>query len=268
MNWLINGEANSALSPLDRGLAYGDGVFRTLKVRARQPVWWRDQYAKLAHDCAALQLACPASDLLLSEIENVTQQHDHAVAKIIVTRGIGERGYAPPKPAVPTRIVMASALPDPAQMGQRVRVRWCNLRLARQPQLAGIKHLNRLENVLARQEWTDPDIAEGLLCDDTGAVIGGTRSNVFVMRQHVILTPDLRQSGIAGVTRDRILRAAARHGIDIQVVRLEPANILEADEVFLSNSIVGLLPVAALDNRQWHSPTWTAQFQQWIDETD
>lgn len=268
MNWLINGEAKETLSPLDRGLAYGDGVFRTLKVRDQQPVWWRDQYAKLAHDCAALQLVCPVSDLLLSEILNVTQHHDPAVVKIVVTRGLGERGYAPPKPAVPTRIVMASALPDQAQARSGIRVRWCSLRLARQSQMAGIKHLNRLENVLARQEWSDPDIAEGLLCDDTGAVIGGTRSNVFTMRAGRLLTPDLSSSGIAGVTRDRVLRAATRHGIEIQVARLESANILDADEVFLSNSIVGLSPVAALDDRLWRSTTWAAQFQQWIDETD
>lgn len=264
--WLINGEANGTVSPLDRGLAYGDGVFRTLKVRDQQAVWWRDHYAKLAHDCAALQLICPDANLLLSEIETVTQSLKSAVVKIVITRGLGERGYAPPEPAAPTRIVMASALPDQARLGARVR--WCSLRLARQAQLAGIKHLNRLENVLARQEWSDPDIVEGLLCDDTGAVIGGTRSNVFAMREGHLLTPDLSLAGIAGVTRDRVLRAATRHGIAIQVARLEPENILDADEVFLSNSIVGLSPVVALDKRQWRSATWTAQFQQWIDETD
>ena len=268
MNWLINGEANGTLSPLDRGLAYGDGVFRTLKVRNQQPVWWQDHYAKLAHDCAALKLACPEANLLLSEIEIVTQSLHSAVAKIVVTRGLGARGYALPEPVSPTRIVMASALPDPVQAHSGVRVRWGSVRLARQAQLAGIKHLNRLENVLARQEWADPDIAEGLLCDDTGAVIGGTRSNVFTMRVGRLQTPDLSLSGVAGVTRDRILRAATRHGIEIQVARLEPANILDADEVFLSNSIVGLSPVAQLENRQWRTTAWTAQFQQWIDETD
>ena len=268
MSWLLNGEINGTLSPLDRGLAYGDGVFRTLKVIDRKPVWWRDQYAKLMHDCTVLQLDCPHASLLLSEIETVTQQLVNAAVKIVITRGPGERGYASPEPATSTRIVLASALSEQARMLQGARVRWCSLRLARQAQLAGVKHLNRLENVLARQEWSDPDIAEGLLCDDTGAVIGGTRSNVFAMRQNTLLTPDLNLSGIAGVTRDRILRAAAQRGIEIQVARLEPANILDADEVFLSNSIVGLLPVAKLDNRQWRSTTWTTQFQQWIDEAD
>lgn len=267
--WLINGEANTGLSPLDRGLAYGDGVFRTLQVRDHQPVWWTDHYAKLAHDCAALKLACPESDLLLSEIHTVTQQCTDAVVKIVITRGQGERGYAPPDPASPTRIVTATTLSDHSHQGRHgIRARWCTLRLARQARLAGVKHLNRLENVLARQEWTDPDIDEGLLCDDTGAVISGTRSNVFAMRGGRLLTPDVSQSGIAGVTRGRVLRAAQMHGIDVQVARLEPANILDADEVFLSNSIVGLWRIAALDKVQWHTAAWTEQFQQWIYETD
>lgn len=266
--WLINGEANGALSPLDRGLAYGDGVFRTLKVSHHEPIWWKDHYAKLAHDCAALRLACPEADLLLNEIGIVTASCNDAVIKIILTRGPGARGYAPPDPASPTRIVMATPLPEAHDIKAGIQVRWCSLRLARQAQLAGIKHLNRLENVLARQEWTDPNITEGLLCDDTGAVIGGTRSNLFVMRNGRLWTPDLSFSGITGVTRARILRAAKLRGIEIQVGRLETANILDADEVFLSNSIVGLWRIAGLDNVQWRSAEWTEQFQQWIYETD
>lgn len=267
MSWLINGEINGTLSPHDRGLAYGDGVFRTLKVRDRRPVWWPDHYAKLGHDCAALQLKCPSEKILLDDIARVTQAQHDGVIKIIITRGEGARGYAPPQRAAPTRIVISSSMPE-LLTGSGVRVRWCSLRLARQSQLGGVKHLNRLENVLARAEWSDPAIAEGLLCDDTGAVIGGTRSNIFVMHGERLLTPDVSLSGVAGVTRDRVLRAAARHRIDTQVARLEPANILDADEVFLSNSVRGLTAVAQLEHTPWGATKWSEQFQQWIDETD
>jgi len=266
--WLINGEANGSLSPLDRGLAYGDGVFRTLKVLNRKPVWWADHYAKLAHDCAALELTCPESELLLNEMRGVTQTCGDAVVKIILTRGPGARGYAVLNPISPTRIVMAEPLPGAQDIQAGIQARWCSLRLARQAQLAGVKHLNRLENVMARQEWTDLNITEGLLCDDTDAVIGGTRSNLFVMRKGRLCTPDLRLSGVAGVTRARVLSAAKLHGIEVQVGRLETANILDADEVFLSNSIVGLWRIALLDNVQWRSAEWTEQFQQWIYETN
>lgn len=266
--WLVNGEANGSVSPLDRGLAYGDGVFRTLKVHDQNPVWWADHFAKLAHDCAALNLTCPDINLLLNEIRRVTQTYRDAVVKILITRGPGERGYVVPHSVSPTRIVIADALLKAQDVQTGIRVCWCKLQLARQAQLAGVKHLNRLENVLARQEWSDPTITEGLLCDDTGAVIGGTRSNLFVIRNGVLWTPDLTLSGVAGVTRERVLRLAKLHGIEVQVGRLDADNILTADEIFLSNSLVGLWQVAVLDKVQWQSTTWTQQFRQWIDETD
>ena len=121
---------------------------------------------------------------------------------------------------------------------------------------------------MARKEWCDPDIAEGLLCDDTGAVIGGTMTNIFVMRDGQLLTPDLSLSGIDGVTRTRVLRAAQLKKIDLKIGRLEATDILAADEVFLGNSVAGLWRVAQLEERQWESTLWTEQFKHWIYETN
>ncbi len=267
--WLINGQADTGISPLDRGLGYGDGVFRTLKVRAGAPVWWADHYAVLARDCAALALTCPDRDLLLDEISSVVGDSAEAIVKITVTRGLGHRGYASPNPSASTRIVASYAVPDYSQqVAQGVSVRWCALRLSRQTKLAGVKHLNRLENVLARNEWSDPNITEGLLCDHTGAVIGGTMTNIFAIHGGQLWTPDLSQSGINGVTRARILRAAQLHHIDVHVARLDAADILAADEVFLSNSIAGLWRVNRLEDKQWTSTGGFDQYKRWIYETD
>lgn len=267
-SWLINGQADVGLSPLDRGVSYGDGVFRTLKTRAGEPIWWADHYATLARDCGALALVCPEQTMLLDEVRTVAQGTDRVI-KIILTRGIGARGYLPSDHSLPTRIVVAASLPDYAQQAAHgVRVRWCQLRLTRQAELAGIKHLNRLQNVLARKEWDDATIAEGLLCDDTGAVIGGTMTTLFAMRDGELLTPDLSLSGIDGVTRSRVLRAAKLHGVKWRICRLEAADILAADEVFLGNSIAGLWPVVRLEDRQWTASGWTEQFNRWIHETD
>lgn len=266
--WLVNGQTDTGISPLDRGLSYGDGVFRTLRTRAGEPVWWTDHYVTLARDCASLGLVCPAQNMLLDEVKTVAQGADRVI-KITLTRGKGARGYRPPDAPSPTRIVAASLLPDHAQQtAHGVSVRWCSLRLARQAELAGIKHLNRLQNVLARKEWNDPSIAEGLLCDDTGAVIGGTMTNLFVMRGGELLTPDLSLSGIDGVTRSRVLRAAKMHAVESRICRLETTDILAADEVFLGNSIAGLWRVVRLEDRQWAASGWTEQFNRWIHETD
>ncbi len=256
---LVNGQAAETVTALDRGLAYGDGVFRTLRTRDGQPLWWPDHYAKLAADCKALALDCPAAALLQAEICQVAAT-GQGVVKILLSRGAGARGYAPACGKPGTRIVLSSPLPPHADSAAPadVTLRWCTLRLARQPRLAGIKHLNRLENVLARAEWDDPEVFEGLLCDDSGLVVGGVMSNLFLVSGGELFTPDLSQCGVAGVARSRLLRAAARLGIRSHIVRLRPEAILAADEVMICNSVIGVRRVARLDDATWSPAGWTA----------
>jgi 4-amino-4-deoxychorismate lyase len=255
---LVNGQPSDAVSALDRGLAYGDGVFRTLRTHSGQPVWWADHYAKLAADCAALALACPDEAMLRSEICRVAEA-GQGLVKIMLTRGIGARGYALPPNCAVTRIVLSAPLPDHAQdaTGEAIVARWCSLRLAPQARLAGIKHLNRLENVLARAEWDDPAIFEGLLCADDGMVVGGVMSNLFWVSHGELFTPDLHACGVAGVTRARLLRAAARRGLPTHTGRYPPAAILAADEVMICNSVIGLRRIARLDDVSLPAAGWT-----------
>jgi 4-amino-4-deoxychorismate lyase len=255
---LVDGQPADTVDARDRGLAYGDGVFRTLRTQAGRPLWWRDHYAKLAADCVALMLACPDEAELHAEVCQVAEAGE-GVVKIMLTRGAGARGYAPPPAQAPTRVVLSAPLPAYAQTGapDAVTARWCSLRLARQPRLAGIKHLNRLENVLARAEWNDPAIFEGLLCDDLGAVIGGVMSNLLVMRNGELFTPDLRECGVAGVARTRLLRAVARLGIPAHIGRLLPDAILAADEIMVCNSVIGVRRVARLGDAIWAPAGWT-----------
>lgn len=253
---LVNGQPAGSIDARDRGLAYGDGVFRTLRTRDGLPLWWRDHYAKLAADCASLRLACPDEVLLYAEACGVAEAGE-GVVKIILTRGGGARGYAPPAAQAPTRIVSSAPLPAHAHGDGDVAARWCTLQLSRQPRLAGVKHLNRLENVLARAEWDDPAIFEGLLCDDSGAVIGGVMSNLVIARDGELATPDLSACGVAGVARARLLRAASRLGLSARVERLSRAAILAADEVMICNSVFGVRRVVRLEEKTWAPAGWT-----------
>ena len=264
---LVNGQPVESLDVRDRGLAYGDGVFRTLRTLAGEPLWWRDHIAKLSADCAALLLDAPDETGLLAEVRRVAAA-GQGVVKIILTRGVGARGYAPSADQACTRIVMAAPLPPHAQPDAPVDVhaRWCTLRLARQPRLAGIKHLNRLENVLARAEWDDPAIGEGLLRDDGGAVISGVMSNLLWIRAGELFTPDLSECGVAGVARARLLRAAARLGIPAHIGRVLPDAILAADEVMICNSLIGVRRVARLDDVTWAPAGWTAPLNDALNE--
>lgn len=248
---LVNGVEATPLSPLDRGLHYGDGVFRTLRLDQGRPLWWQDHLAKLAADAGRLGLPCPAPEVWHADLAQLGGRLEGGILKLILTRGVGARGYRPPQECQATRILIHDPAPPLAANwpGDGLRARVCTLRLAEQPALAGIKHLNRLENVLARAEWNDPKIHEGLLLDAADRVVCGTMSNLFFWRDGRLHTPRLDRCGIAGVVRGRLL---ARYPAQQGDYALE--EILAADEVMLSNSVLGLVRLARLEDRYWPKP--------------
>lgn len=264
---LVNGVAAGTVAVTDRGLAYGDGVFRTLLVKQGKARHWRRHYRKLECDCTALAVPCPAEALLAEEVKRAAGDQADCVVKIVVTRGSGERGYAPPQPAASTRIVMTGALPQyPAEFARTgVKLHLCATRLAHQPRLAGIKHLNRLENVLARAEWSDPAIPEGLMLDQDGNAIGGTMANLLIVADGGLMTPDLSRCGVAGVTRERIMDVARAHGEACHEAHIPLARVLEADEVLLVNSVIGVWQVAECAGRTWRAGAAAARVRQWLD---
>lgn len=265
---LVNGAAADSVAATDRGLAYGDGVFRTLPVRQGRPQCWGLHYGKLARDCAALAIPCPPIEVLAMELAQLARNAADFAAKIIVTRGAGARGYAPPQPASPTRIVMSAPLPDHSPEFSRsgIRAHLCTTRLSFQSRLAGVKHLNRLENVLARAEWSDPGVPEGVMLDGEDHVIGGTMSNLLIVEGGVLVTPDLSRCGVAGVTRDRIMSAAARHGMACREEPISCERFLDAQEVLLVNSLIGAWQIGACAGRSWKAGTVTGRVREWLDE--
>jgi 4-amino-4-deoxychorismate lyase len=265
---LINGIPGNAIAVADRGLSYGDGVYRTLALRKGRPQCWPRHFTRLRSDCAALGIACPEESILRAELEQVARHEPDCAVRFTVTRGPGLRGYALPSPANPTRIVMTSALPQypPDFATHGVKARICTLRLGFQPALAGIKHLNRLENVLARAEWDDPAIAEGLLLDAEGNAVEGTKSNLFIVEHGTLITPDLSRCGVAGVTRERVMECAGRHGVSCQVTILSHERLLNADEILLVNSLIGVWSVRELDGQIRAPGTFVARVRQWLDE--
>lgn len=232
------------LDPGDRGLAYGDGVFETLRVAEGVPVWWDRHIDRLERGADRLAMAAPDRAWLRLRVDALIAGVAAGVVKIILTRGVGGRGYRPPMAAEPVLVLSCHPLPEPPPAG--LRLRWCRLRLAAQPALAGIKHLNRLEQVLARLEWDDPDIHEGLLCDGAGAVVSAISGNLFVRRAGRWLTPAIRDCGIEGVCRAWLLDT-----LRVEIADLRPNEVETADTLFVCNSVRGILPVAALAERQW-----------------
>ena len=246
---LINGAPGNSISIHDRGLLYGDGVFRTLLVIHGRSQHWPLHYQKIEQDCAALGITCPDGEVLSAELAGLSDAHPDAVFKLIVTRGITERGYSPLSRTSATHLWDVSPLPVYPDTQQGVTLRLCRVRLGHQPRLAGIKHLNRLENVLAAAECAD--VAEGLLLDSDGLVIEGVRSNVFLIFHGVLITPDLSRCGVAGVQRERVVRHARQQGMQVEVRDVELDELRAADELFLTNSVFGLWSVAQFEERRW-----------------
>lgn len=248
---LINGQAQSEISVLDRGLLYGDGLFETIRVARGKVCLWSQHMQRLTYGCTRLGLPQPDVGGLAAEVESLIKDQDQAVIKILLTRGEGQRGFASPKPVHVTRIVLLQPFPDDykdrAKRG--IKTILCRTRLAKQPVLAGLKHLNCLQQVMARNEWDDPEIMEGFMLDESDNVIEGCMSNVFVVDKGKLFTPDLASCGVAGVVRECILSLAQDLGLELDIKKISKQQFLQADEIFISNSLIGVWPVNQLEQR-------------------
>ncbi len=244
---LVNGEPRARVSVLDRGLAFGDGLFETLAVDRGSPLRWEAHMARLSRGCRRLGIPAPDPDVLLSEVEQLCARRARSVVKILVTRGEGGRGYALPSGvARPTRIVVRHEWP--VFRRHALRLRMCQLRLGINPAVAGIKHLNRLEYVLARAEWND-EYDEGVLLDQAGAVVECVASNLFLWRSGVLYTPAIDRAGVAGVMRHAVMEAARTLGIPVRVGRFGQETLARAEGAFVTNAITG--------------PRWVARIESW-----
>ncbi|WP_454255760.1 aminodeoxychorismate lyase [Pseudomonas sp. Marseille-Q8238] len=258
----VDGRPDTQVSVSDRGLAYGDGLFETIAVKRGEPRLLMRHMARLGEGARRLHLPLDLS-AIEQELLAFCAELGVGVAKLLVTRGGGLRGYAPAQPSTPRRILLGSPFPayPPEHAERGVRLYPCVTRLAEQPLLAGLKHLNRLEQVLARNEWHDPRYAEGVVCDVSGRVIEGVYSNLFLVRDGQLLTADLSRCGVAGVMRAEILARAAGCGLAAQVRDIDYAELLAADEVFLCNSLYGIWPVRELQGRDWPVGALTRKLQ-------
>lgn len=260
---LVDGEALDQVPVMDRGLNYGDGLFETLGVFHGRPRWWQDHMERLAAGCQGLGLEMPPQGELLEEVQSVSAGAPQCVVKIILTRAQGGRGYRPGAGGLARRIVSAHGWPEEAEQAAQtgLEARICDLRLAIQPRLAGIKHLNRLEQVLAAAELEGSSAREGLLLDRDGQLVSAISANLFMVRAGRLLTPRLDRCGVRGVLRARILRVYARR---CERRRISRDLLFGADEVFVSNVIRGVVPLRKIDEESFPVGPVTRELQAWV----
>lgn len=260
---IVNGQTQqNSISVSDRGLAYGDGVFETMHVVQGDIVLWQYHYARLCLGLQRLYIDVDNDELVQHIAVSIQAIHDQplqcGVLKLIITRGIGQRGYMPSDENKASLITIFTPLNDSFftdnQTHQRdgVAVHYCSERLAISASLAGIKSLNQLPYVLASRERQSLSVQEGLLLDDMGHLVEATARNLFIVKDGILYTPMLNRCGVAGVMRRFIMEyIAVEHNLTVKETTLTTTMLEQSDEVFLCNSVSGIWPVIQCDQQQW-----------------
>ena len=262
---LVNGQPGGVVDVLDRGLQYGDGLFETIACLRGRARFLDLHLERLWQGCGRLRLNFEAWELLRAEIESLAAGAEPVIVKVMLTRGTATaRGYGVRGDEAATRILLRQPwlADDPALVRDGITVRTATMRLGENPALAGMKHLNRLEQVLARAEWQGQEVHESLLFSSSGRLISGTMTNVFLVHGGQLATPKVDRCGVQGVMRRVVMREATEAGVSVLETELYAADLAAAEEVFLTNARVGLWPVRLLDGRQLGAGALTRRLQQ------
>ena len=245
----INGISCEHLSVMDRGLHYGDGLFETIACVDDKWQFWNEHVQRMREGADRLSIEGGAIEYFKQDVSAMLEKHsiENCVIKLMLTRGQGERGYRIPETQTSTRIVIISDAPEYPEdfMTDGIDVCLCEHPVSKNSTLAGIKHLNRLDNIMARSEWTN-DYQEGLMLDDNGYIIEGTMSNIFAVKDGQLMTPSLMHSGVNGIIRDQVISIALEQSIETHIMDLTEEDFSIMDEVFICNSIIGIWPVRFL----------------------
>jgi 4-amino-4-deoxychorismate lyase len=263
---LINGEPASVLDTRDRGLQYGDGVFETIAVSQGKPEFLSRHLQRLQAGCQKLGFDPPKQQLIADEINLLCSRQQSVVIKIQISSGNSARGYSRATDQLPNRILTRLAFPQRSQQlyDSGIKLRLCQHRLSINPALAGVKHLNRLDQVLGRNEWRCNDIHEGVMLDTDGYVVEGTMSNLFLVSNGRLLTALLDRAGVAGIIRSVVLEQAQQAGVPVAVKRIKLKDLINADEIFMTNSVIGVWPVRQFETRVLSVGSFALQAQKWV----
>lgn len=253
----VNGQEGGSLSADDRGFAYGDGVFETFRCHAGSIFNWPLHRERLARGLSVLGIDCS-----LERVEQQLQQGlrwlrdnglEQAAGRLAVSRGSGPRGYRPGQ-GVSTLVLSLGPIAPWREAAPPLTVVVCDTTLSRQPRLAGIKHSNRLEQVLAARELESRAAGEGLMLNDLGELACAVSANVFIVSSGELLTPPVRECGVAGTVRRLVMDSLAPAlglGCTEQVLRL--ADLEAADELLLTNATLGIRSVASCEGLSFTS---------------
>ena len=248
-NFLINGSSDKGLNPFDRGLSYGDGIFRTFLVKNGYPLLWTHHFSKLCHDLKIIDIPLIKENLLLRDVSLLFPSNGSFVGKLIITRGISKRGYSYPKNIKPNRILLKSKYSKiPKKLYETgVTLEVCNTRVNNDHDINGIKHLSRVDNVKAKLELSLSSF-DGIMLDQDGFINECIRSSIFFRYGDTLITSNHLSGGVYGVTKSIIVLRASELGLKIKYSNLPLSKLKKADEIVITNSLFGALQVRKIND--------------------
>jgi 4-amino-4-deoxychorismate lyase len=258
-HWFHDGDPTRDIAIDDRAFQYGDGLFETIAIRNAEPRLWDYHMDRLARGCERLKINMPDVQILRNRLDSAVKESNelsnYCVAKLIISSGISERGYGRSQ-AIDgeTYVGVFATIPVALEKyHEGIEAILCSTKLALYSVTAGLKTLNRLEQVLARSECVAQGAFEGLTLDADDRLICGTMSNVFIISSESVITPSLDRCGVAGVMRRHTIQTLADNGLDVEIRDVSEAELLRCDEVFLTNSQFGILPVRRYGGKMWRA---------------
>ena len=262
---LINGKFKDSISVYDRGLAYGDGFFETMlwdsfkdknKINVGVEFWLR-HLKRIKDGCRLMQINFPTNDEIIGQrnklLKASLKQKKSGLLKMIITRGEGGRGYKFEKNMSPTIIFLSLQKPkiEKKHIKLGVTVKICETNLSKNTNLFGFKHLNRLDSVLARSEWEDEKIFEGVFVDSKQNILEGTMTNIFFVKKKTLITPPIIDSGINGVMRQVVIDNAKLFFDKVIIKNINLSDVKKFDQMFLTNSVLKVMPVSRFEKKKF-----------------
>ena len=252
---IINGEEQSNISVFNRNMQYGDGLFETCVAKDNQILFWDKHLLRLNIGCDKLKIKKIEESIWLEDIKKALSfsSKKNCIIKLILSRGNSQRGYSYPDDILPVRVVIVSEIIK-SQSKQSFSLEYAQSGYHSNPNLAGIKHCNRIEQILARATMKED---EAIMLDENKNIISVTQGNIYFIFGKRLLTPKLDRCGVIGSRRSLILELAKSIGLDIQEEEVSMIQAQKADEVFISNSLIGIQSVSSIEDCQLSSSSIT-----------
>ncbi|EDP99002.1 aminodeoxychorismate lyase [Shewanella benthica] len=260
----VNGELNGHIEPLDRGLAYGDGLFATMRIVQGQIAFLSAHLDRLTQGTKRLGFSWSPSQALVTHVKHQAKIQVTGCLKLLLSRGTGGRGYGAPATCEITEVISLHAIPTHYASWQKTGISLtCSpIKLSQQPRLAGIKHLNRLEQVLIKSESLPAGYQDWLVLDGLDNIVESSMANLFFVSGKHIVTPSISRSGVAGVMREQVIYALLEAGYDVEARPIAYSHLCHYQHVFMTNSLVGILDINHVDDVHFTHADFTQQIRQ------